>query len=106
MELATPRGTITWEARGLSSTIDLAFTSQLLTQRLVECTINKELDHSSDHFPISLQFELSIARTQPQPTRAWKKTDFDLVALTTNRELLSPGSWAHLSKSTHIRITL
>jgi hypothetical protein len=91
MELATPRGTITWEARGLSSTIDLAFTSQLLTQRLVECTINKDLDHSSDHFPISLQFELSIARTQPQPTRAWKKTDFDLVALTTTRELLPPG---------------
>ena len=53
MELATPRGTITWEARGVSSTIDLAFTSQLLTQRLVECTINKELDHSSDHFPIT-----------------------------------------------------
>jgi hypothetical protein len=75
----------------LSSTIDLAFTSQLPRQRLVECTINKELDHSSDHFPVLLQFELSIPRTQPQPTRAWKIADFDLVALTTAACLLLPG---------------
>ena len=54
MELATPKGTITWEARGSTSTIDLAFTSQRLQQRLVECTVNSALDHGSDHFPISL----------------------------------------------------
>src|SRR5882757_3475466 len=91
MELVTPKGTITWEARGSTSTIDLAFTSQRLQQRLVECTVNPALDHGSDHFPISLQFELSPARAQPQPARAWKKADLDLIATTTTQELLLPS---------------
>jgi hypothetical protein len=90
MELVTPRGMITWEARGFTSTIDLAFTSQLLQQRLVECTTYEALDHGSDHFPISLQFELYPARAKPQPARAWKKADFDLILTTTTQELTLP----------------
>ena len=91
MELATPRGMIIWEAWGLMSTINLAFTSQLLQQRLVKCTMNMALDHGSDHFPISLQFELCPAKAKLQPGRAWKKANFELVAITTAQELLLPG---------------
>ena len=83
MELATPKGTITWEARGFTSTIDLAFTSQLLQQRLVECTIYKALNYSFDHFPISLQFELRPTKTKIQLTKAQKKINFNLIATTT-----------------------
>jgi len=92
--LATPRGMITWEARGLSSTIDLAFISQWLLPRLVECNVNKALDHGSDHFPISIQFNLLLPRLPPRPARAWKKADFDLVATTTAQELTLPGTLA------------
>jgi hypothetical protein len=90
MELATPQGMITWEARDSASTIDLAFTSQPLQQRLIECSTNQDLNHGSDHLPISLQFELCPVRIQPQPARAWKKTDVDLVATTTAQELQLP----------------
>ena len=93
MELATPRGLVTWKARGQESTIDLAFVSRQLQHRLVECDTPEALNHGSDHFPVSLHFELCPVRTEPQPTRAWKKTDFDLVA-TTARELLLPGELA------------
>ncbi len=75
----------------MTSTIDLAFTSQLLQQRLVEYTTNMALDHGSDHFPVSLQFELCPARAKLQPARAWKKADFELIAITTTQELLLPG---------------
>ena len=91
MELATPRGLVTWEARGLTSTIDLAFVSQTVQHRLVECNTYTALDHGSDHFPVSLQFELYPARAEAQPTRAWKKADRDLVLTTTNQCLLLPG---------------
>jgi hypothetical protein len=89
---------IIWEARNSVSTIDLAFTSQRLYQRLVECTTHQGLNHGSDHLPISLQFELSPARTQPQLTRAWKKADFDLILTTTTQELLLPGGLTTLDQ--------
>src|SRR3979411_1924013 len=57
----------------------------------MECTTHKDLDHGSDHLPVSLQFELCPARAKPQPARAWKKADFDLIATTTAQELLLPG---------------
>ena len=90
MELAIPRGTVTWEARGSTSIIDLAFISQTLQQRLVECITNMALDYGSDYFPILLQFELYLARAKLQPARAWKKADLELVVITTIQELFFP----------------
>ena len=98
MELATLQGTITWEAKDSASTIDLAFISQLLQQRLIECTTHQSLNHSSDHLPVSLQFELCPTRTQPQLARAWKKADLALIAVTTTQELLLPGNLTTLDQ--------
>src|SRR6187402_3869362 len=98
MELATPKGTITWEARGLTSTIDLASTRHRLGQRLIECKVCEALDHGSDHFPISLQFDLCPTKAAPQPLRAWKKANLDLIITTTTQELRLPGDLITISQ--------
>ena len=87
MELATPRGIVIQEARGSTIIIDLVFISQILQQRLVECTTNMVLDYGLDYFFILLQFELYLVRAKLQLARAWKKADLELVAITTTQEL-------------------
>jgi len=53
ISLVSPAGVPTWAAQGSFSTIDLTFISQGLVGRVIECRVSKELDHRSDHLPIS-----------------------------------------------------
>lgn len=57
------KGTITWEARDLCSTIDLVFMSEYLAERLEHCKSRPELNQSSDHIPISTRIFL---KSEPQ----------------------------------------
>ena len=58
LELVTPRGTITWRARGTQSTIDLAFLSQSLVTRVKKCVPRQDLAQLSDHILIKLTVHL------------------------------------------------
>jgi len=49
------------------------------------------LDYGSDHFSISLQFELHPTRAKLQPAKAWKKADLELVIITTTQKLFFPN---------------
>ena len=72
LSLTLPKGTVTWEARNTSSTIDLVFMSEYLVERLEHCMSRPELNQSSDHVPISTRILLA---SEPQPKikrRAWK----------------------------------
>jgi hypothetical protein len=58
LQLLSPVGQITW-ARGLSrSTLDLAFGSPMVLNRLTKCQVNTDLDHRSDHLPVGIALAL------------------------------------------------
>lgn len=54
-----PRGTITWQAGGYDSTIDLVLASEELREATVKCRVYKT-DHGSDHRTIETNFDISV----------------------------------------------
>ena len=75
LELATPQRTITWAARGLNSTIDLAFLSQHLATRVIHCRPRLDINQSSDHFPIETSIQLRTQQVIAERRRNWKSMD-------------------------------
>src|SRR5436190_4314811 len=80
LQLLTPPGTITWEDRGQSSTVDLIFSTAGLEQRVVSCCVDSSLENGSDHHPISTQFSLDRQPQVVERRRNWKKMDTDSIA--------------------------
>ena len=79
LSLATPRGIVTWRARGTSSTIDLAFLSQDLENRLLRCTPRTDLTQLSDHVPIELTLDIRPQQFVTERKRNWKKMDIETL---------------------------
>lgn len=77
MELTLPPGTITWEARQSSSTIDLVFLSAGLVSKLKHCMTRPEMGQSSDHIPVSTKLLLQCEATVVPRRRAWKIIDME-----------------------------
>jgi len=80
-QLALPQGTITRDIRKNNSTerttIDLIFATEALQDSILSCDVAHGLEQSSDHLPISTEFEWDNAPI-PQAKRqrrAWKKLD-------------------------------
>jgi len=80
LQLLTPPGTITWEARNQSTTVDLIFSSASLEQKVISCCVDKNLESGSDHHPISTQFSLEVAKQVVESHRNWKKMDSEGIA--------------------------
>ena len=80
MQLALPNGSVTWEARGSASTIDLVFITRALQNRIIECQVREDLEQGSDHYPIASEFGLNPIYTTPTPQRNWKKMDHGEIA--------------------------
>ena len=68
-------GTITWAKGGDKSTIDLAFVSQRLCERLVACEVAEDVEDDSDHNPIRTLVDIETPETEPVRRRNWKQTD-------------------------------
>ena len=79
LSLASPKGEVTWEARGQSSTIDLTFLSLRLVEQVVRCEIRKDLDFGADHYPISTSLLLRTTQIKPTLRRSWKRVDVGAV---------------------------
>ena len=77
MELSTPPGARTWEARGSQQTLDLSWHSQGLRQRILTCEVLEELDHSSDHLPVKTVLTATIQTEIRKSRKIWKKADID-----------------------------
>ena len=60
-----PRGTITWQAGGYESTIDLVLTSEELRETTVKCGAH-ETEHGSDHRTIETVFDISVPAPRHQ----------------------------------------
>ena len=58
-----PRGTITWQAGGYGSTIDLVLASEELAEAVIRCGVHRT-EHGSDHRAIETVFDIEV----PVPT--------------------------------------
>lgn len=66
-----PRGTITYSARNMSSTIDLVFTTMQLAEDMILCKVY-ECNHGSDHKAIHTKFQTSLFPAIPIPRLLFK----------------------------------
>jgi exonuclease III len=79
LELVTPKGAVTWRARGTESTIDLTLLSYPLVTSLIKCLPRVDLAQSSDHIPVETTLDLQPQPFTPMPRRCWKKADFNAI---------------------------
>jgi hypothetical protein len=67
------QGAVTYAERNARTTIDLCWITLGLLYRLIKSEVDKNLDHDSDHFPISTMLDLSAKRQDKKPKRNWKR---------------------------------
>ncbi|KAL5371116.1 hypothetical protein PMIN02_013118 [Paraphaeosphaeria minitans] len=68
-------GTITYRERHLQSSIDLCLVTAGLVERVIKSEVDEELDHDSDHLPISTILDIATPNANIAPKRNWKKLD-------------------------------
>jgi len=90
LELLTPVGTITFERGPQKSTIDLAFATPALTQRVYSLQTLRDQGSGKDHYPIALKISTQLISAQPIQKFAAKKLDQPLFRslLTTHLQQL------------------
>jgi exonuclease III len=80
-------GTITYEERDGRTTIDLCLTTAGLVGRLIQCEIETDMDHDSDHLPITTSLDLNTVKMIAKPQRNWKALDEKTFTRVLQREL-------------------
>ncbi|RAQ99830.1 reverse transcriptase [Stemphylium lycopersici] len=66
--------------RASSSTIDLCFASHDLQQKVTRCWVNQDLESSSDHLPIQVEFETQTQQEGDlEPQLAWKAANWEQI---------------------------
>jgi len=68
-------GTITYEERNFRSTIDFSLVYMGLLDRSISSTVERELDHDSDHLPITMAIDLRLPCSEAKLRRNWKYLD-------------------------------
>jgi ribonuclease HI/exonuclease III len=68
-------GTITYRERQLHSSIDQCFVTVGLVERVIRSEVEEELDHDSDHLPISTILDVAAPSASTAPKKNWKKLD-------------------------------
>ena len=70
-------GAITYRERQSRSSIDICFVIGGLVERVIRSEVDEELDHDSDHLPISTLLDVSVPSAIEAPRKNWKKLDRD-----------------------------
>ena len=58
-------GTITYKERTAQSTIDLCIVTVGLVDRVIQSQVDQDLDHDSDHLPISTVLDITAQKLEP-----------------------------------------
>jgi hypothetical protein len=92
LSLLTPRGEPTWRRGTRQSTIDLTFTSLVLTNRVVFCGPEERWAITQDHIPIRIHLSVAIDPPRPRERFAIQKLEHDkfLLAIQQSPWLASP----------------
>ncbi|SLM41108.1 Endonuclease/exonuclease/phosphatase [Lasallia pustulata] len=72
----TPPGTETFPTANEGTIIDLTFISDSLTDKLLSCQTQAELDIGLDYLPVLSQFLLQTPAAQVKCSRVWKDTNW------------------------------
>lgn len=87
LNLLLPPGTITYEEGNGRSTIDLIYSTALLSNSVIKCDLS-EIDHRSDHFPITTTFQIALlANPDSSPRKNWKKTNLECLLKTLSTDI-------------------
>ena len=87
MHSTLPPGTVTYEEGRAQSTIDLCLVTTGLIDRVVKSEVDRNLDHDSDHLPISTTLDLTVQHLKERPRKNWKRVDERLYTKTLRRSL-------------------
>lgn len=68
-------GTVAYEEGRSQSTSDLCLMTIDLVDNVVRSEVNRDLDHDSDHLPISIELDLTVKRLESRPRKNWKRLD-------------------------------
>lgn len=72
LELLLPVGTKTRQERGNPSTIDLVFGTSLLSESVITCSLaGRQLDHDSDHLPVTTLLSIATNNRPERKRRIW-----------------------------------
>lgn len=80
-------GTVTYEEGQAQSTIDLCLVTTGLIDRVIKSEVDRNLDHDSDHLPISTTLDLAVQRLEKTPRKNWKRLDEKLYTKTLRHSL-------------------
>jgi ribonuclease HI/exonuclease III len=101
------QGTITYEEAGAETTIDLCWTSTGLIDRVIRCEVDRDMDHDSDHLPISIVIDLRVQYARRKPVRQWKhleEGEFRKALKRTLPPIQRPGTKTALDQYTNVII--
>jgi len=87
MELLLPPGSKTFDDRGGVATIDLAFGTPWVQDRLVFCGVREDLDHQSDHLPIVTTIMTEVEMVKPPEQWQWQRTDAKILDMEMDKGL-------------------
>ena len=59
--------------------LDLCFTTEDLCDRLTKCVGRRDLDHESDHYPMTITLNIAIADAQQRRPYKWKNANHDKI---------------------------
>ena len=68
-------GTITFDDRNCTSSIDLCYATKDLVDQIIRSGVDMEMDHNSDHLPITTILDVRGVQARLNPTRNWKSID-------------------------------
>ena len=80
MTLGLPKHSVTWNARGQESIIDLVFLTPEAYQAMVRCEPREDLGQGSDHIPIVTELEWHWQELPTVKRRLWKKLEEEETA--------------------------
>jgi hypothetical protein len=66
-----PPETVTYDDKNTQSCIDLCYGTQELVDRVVKCGVDYEMDHNSDHLPITYTFIIRMRATFVEDCREY-----------------------------------
>ena len=70
-----PPGTIIFDDRNCTSSIDLCYATEDLGDQIIRSGVDPEMHHNSDHLPITTILDIRGVQTRPNLTRNWKSID-------------------------------
>jgi len=70
-------GTITYEEGDGRLTIDLYWTILGIVDRIIKSTVDRDIDHNSNHLPISILLDVWTSLTEAKPKQRWKHLDIE-----------------------------